>query len=145
MGVIVVGVDGSDESREALRWALEEARLRKATLRAVHAWRDPYIVTPGFAIPEDFDFTALRSHAEDLLRTLVAEVGSEGSDVSIEEIAVEGPAASILVDAAEGAELLVVGSRGHGGFTGLLLGSVSQQCAQHASCPVVIVRGRKTA
>ncbi|HLB04800.1 MAG TPA: universal stress protein [Gaiellaceae bacterium] len=144
MAGIVVGVDGSDESREAFRWALEEARLRKTTLRAVYAWQDPYAVAPGYGFPEDFDFTALRTGAEERLSATVAEVAGE-SDVTIEEVIAEGPAASILVEAAEGADLLVVGSRGHGGFTGLLLGSVSQQCAHHAPCPVVIVRSRHTA
>jgi nucleotide-binding universal stress UspA family protein len=65
---------------------------------------------------------------------------SDADDVKIERRVVEGPAASVLVDESRAADLLVVGSRGHGGFTGLLLGSVSQQCAQHAECPVVIVR-----
>jgi nucleotide-binding universal stress UspA family protein len=78
--------------------------------------------------------------AEKFLKETVAEVVGEGSDVAIEEVTTEGPAAEVLVDAAEGADLLVVGSRGHGGFAGVMLGSVSQQCAQHASCPVVIVR-----
>jgi nucleotide-binding universal stress UspA family protein len=140
MADIVVGIDGSDQGREALRWALAEARLRKAKVRAVYAWRDPYVVTPGFGPPEDFDFAALQGMAEKFLKETVAEVVGEGSDVAIEEVTTEGPAAEVLVDAAEGADLLVVGSRGHGGFAGVMLGSVSQQCAQHASCPVVIVR-----
>lgn len=142
MARIVVGIDGSDESNEALRWALEEARLRKATLRAVHAWRDPYTVPPGYGPPEDFDFSALRREAEGFLKATVTEVAGESSDVTIEEVTAEGAAASVLVEEAEGADLLVVGSRGHGGFVGLLLGSVSQQSAHHASCPVVIVRGK---
>jgi nucleotide-binding universal stress UspA family protein len=144
MAVIVVGIDGSDESRGALHWALEEARLRKATLRAVYAWRDPFVITPGYGPPEDFQFDALRVEAEKFLTAAVAEVVGEGGDVTIEEVTAEGPAASVLVEAAEGADLLVVGSRGHGGFVGLLLGSVSQQCAHYANCPVTIVRGRHT-
>lgn len=144
MARIVVGVDGSSESREALRWTLEEARLRDATVRAVHAWGNPFLFTPGFGPPEDFEFPALHEAAEKLLSSTVAEVAGENPDVEIEEVAGEGPAASVLVEQAKGADLLVVGSRGHGGFVGLLLGSVSQQCAHHAPCPVVIVRGGET-
>lgn len=143
MAEIVVGIDGSDESAEALRWALDEARLRKATVRAVHAWRDAYTLPPGYGPPEDFDFAALSYEATQFLSTFVAGVVGDSSDVTIEEITTEGPAASVLVEAAAGADLLVVGSRGHGGFVGLLLGSVSQQCAQHAPCPVVIARRRQ--
>lgn len=145
MAGIVVGIDGSDESRAALSWALEEARLRKASVRVVYAWRDPYVPAPGFGLPEDFDFDTLRTAAEEFLRGFVAESVGGGSDVTIEEVTAEGSASSVLVEAAEGADLLVVGSRGHGGFTGLLLGSVSQQCAHYATCPVVIVRGPRKA
>lgn len=143
MGTIVVGVDGSGESKEALRWALEEARLRGAAVRAVYAWRDPYVLTPGFGLPEDFEFDALRERAVETLDAVVAEVVGKSSDVPVEAVIAEGSAGSVLVDAAEGADLLVVGSRGHGGFVGLLLGSVSHQCVQHASCPVLIVRGTR--
>ncbi len=145
MARIVVGIDGSDESKEAFRWALEEARLRKATLKAVHAWRDPYLLAPGYGLPQDFEPAALQIQAEEFLSAAVAEIAGKSSDVTIEELAAEGPAASVLTEAAEGADLLVVGSRGHGGFAGLLLGSVSQQCAHHAPCPVVIIRGQHNA
>jgi nucleotide-binding universal stress UspA family protein len=141
---IVVGVDGSPESREALRWALEEARLRDATVRAVHAWGSPYFFAPGFGPAEDFQAPALHEGAEKLLSSIVAEVAGKNPDIEIEEVVAEGPAASVLVEAAKGADLLVVGSRGHGGFVGLLLGSVSQQCASHAPCPVLIVRSEAT-
>ena len=144
MTMIVVGVDGSDESKEALRWALEEARLRDATVRAVYAWRDPYVLAPGFGLPEDFEFDALRERAVETLDAVVAEVAGKTSHVPVEGVVAEGPAGSVLVQAAEGAELLVVGSRGHGGFVGLLLGSVSQQCVTHAPCPVLVVRGSRS-
>jgi nucleotide-binding universal stress UspA family protein len=144
MGTIVVGVDGSDESKEALRWALEEARLRDATVRAVYAWRDPYVLAPGFGLPEDFEFDALRERAVETLDAVVAEVVGVQSDVPVEAVIAEGSAGSVLVDAAQNADMLVVGSRGHGGFVGLLLGSVSQQCVQHAACPVLIVRERRS-
>jgi nucleotide-binding universal stress UspA family protein len=137
MGRIVVGVDGSKESVSALRWAFAEARLRRATVRVIHAWSLRYVAAPGFAAPT-IEPAILQQEAESMLDRVVAEVGSEGIDV--ERVAVEGGPTRVLVDAAEDAELLVVGSRGHGGFAGLLLGSVSQQCAHHAPCPVVIVR-----
>jgi nucleotide-binding universal stress UspA family protein len=144
MAMIVVGVDGSPESKEAFRWALEEARLRDATVRAVYAWRDPYVLAPGYGLPEDFEFGALRERAVETLDAVVAEVVGNTSDVHVDKVVAEGPAGSVLVQAAEGAEMLVVGSRGHGGFVGLLLGSVSQQCVTHAPCPVLVVRGKAT-
>ena len=144
MGWIVVGLDGSEEAREALRWALEEARLRKSGLRAVHAWSDPYLVVPAFAQPEDFTPEALREQARTTLATAIADVVGAQSDVEIEQRVVEGSPAAVLIDAAEGADLLVVGSRGLGGFTGLLLGSVSQHCVAHAPCPVLVVRAPRS-
>lgn len=140
MAVVVVGVDGSEESREAFRWALEEARLRQATLRAVHAWTYPALFGPTYIPPEMVDRRVLHSDAKKALDAVVAEIAGENPAAYIERVVTEGPAAQALVEAAKEADLLVVGSRGHGGFTGLLLGSVSQQCAHHAPCAVVIVR-----
>jgi nucleotide-binding universal stress UspA family protein len=136
LGKIVVGVDGSPGSREALRFAVEEARLRDATLVAVFAWSIPFIAdVPSGLLPELLaDF---REDAANVLDEAIAEVDASG--VEVERVVAERPAGGALVDAAKDAELLVVGSRGRGGFKGLLLGSVSQQCAHHASCPVVIV------
>jgi nucleotide-binding universal stress UspA family protein len=139
--VIVVGVDGSEASKEALSWALVEARLRQSSLRVVYAWLFPQIGGRGYLAPELLDPELLRQTAQERLDGFVAEVAGESPDIELECIAPEGPAAKVLVEAADDAELLVVGSRGHGGFAGLLLGSVSQQCAHHAPCPVVIVRG----
>jgi nucleotide-binding universal stress UspA family protein len=144
MGVIVVGVDHSAGAKAALRFALEEARLRQATLRVVHAWQFGYIGATGLegALPavgaelEDF-----RRGAEAALEETLKEVGADNDGVAIERRVDQGTAAAVLVEESRGADLLVVGSRGHGGFAQLLLGSVSQQCAQHAFCPVVIVRG----
>lgn len=147
---VIVGVDGSAGSYEALRWALAEARLRKTPLRVLHAWiylhalvpalvGYPY-VTRGSSEPlAADDGTAGRQAAETVLERAIAELGEPG-DVEVERVIMEGSAAQVLIDAASERDLLVVGSRGHGGFAGLLLGSVSQQCAQHAGCPVVIVR-----
>lgn len=134
-GLIVVGVDGSENSRQALRWAADEARLRHARVRVVHAW---------WAYPmlaEDTEALHLTQDAIGAVQTFVTETLGEEHDVEVEVVAVQGQQASAaLVDAAKDAELLVVGSRGAGGFSSLLLGSVSQQCAHHAPCPVAIVR-----
>jgi nucleotide-binding universal stress UspA family protein len=149
-GRIVVGVDGSQASTDALSWALAEARLRGDAVIAIHAWTPPYpaatlayptsaAVPGGLVTPVDDTMAdAMRKGAEEVLARTVSEAAAD--DVTIEQHLVEGPAASALIEAAKGAELVVVGSRGHGGFTGLLLGSVSQQVANHAPCPVVIVR-----
>jgi nucleotide-binding universal stress UspA family protein len=138
---IVVGVDGSEESKAALRWALDEGRLRGASVRAIYAWAFPHMATwPGYVAPVQVNIDALQHDAEEFLDSVIAEAKTEGVDVG--RTAVEGSAAHVLVEAAAGADLLVVGSRGHGGFAGLLLGSVSQQCSHHAPCPIVIVRGK---
>jgi nucleotide-binding universal stress UspA family protein len=145
-GLIVVGVDSSDGAKEALRFALEEARLRHATLRVVHAWQYGYIgVTglEGFSPVVGADLGELRRTAEVALDATLQEVVPDAEGIEIERRVVEGAAATVLVDESRQADLLVVGSRGHGGFAGLLLGSVGQQCAQHAACPVVIVRDHR--
>jgi nucleotide-binding universal stress UspA family protein len=143
---IVVGVDGSEGAAKALHWALGEARLRGASLRVVHAWSVPLVLSipsaDAFGIPEPAESmqqvrAALHKEADEILERSLQ--GIEADDVEIDGEVVEGKPARMLIDAATGADLLVVGSRGLGGFTGLLLGSVSQQCAHHAHCPVVIV------
>lgn len=141
MGRIVVGVDGSKESRRALRWALDEAQLRNATLEVVYAWTFAPVAAAGGFVPYVTGdvVEAIRLEAEKLVRDMLAEVKEQAEGIQIEQRVAAGQAAKILVEAATGADLLVVGSRGHGGFAGLLLGSVSQQCAHHALCPVVIV------
>lgn len=144
MGVIVVGVDQSAGAKAALQFALEEALLRRATLRVVHTWQFGYIGATGLegwlpaagGDPEDF-----RRGAEASLDETLRDAVPDTNGLTIERRVEEGTAAEVLVEESQGAELLVVGSRGHGGFAQLLLGSVSQQCAQHAFCPVVIVRG----
>lgn len=150
MATIVVGIDGSEGAETALRFALEEARLRGATLRVVHAFvlplsqvaPDPFLLefpsVPGpelEEIAEDLEQGA-RSLIDAALERVLA--GSEPG-VAVERVAVEGSPAASLIAEAEQAELLVVGSRGHGRVHGLLLGSVSQQCVSHALCPVAIV------
>lgn len=138
METIVVGVDGSEASVRALRWAVEEARLRNARVRAVHAWSYPHVSTYHQAVRALS--APLAEEAEATLDRAVREGAAGAAGVEIEQVVVEGPAAAALVDASSDASLLVVGSRGLGGFSGLLLGSVSHQAASHASCAVVIVR-----
>jgi nucleotide-binding universal stress UspA family protein len=142
MSVIVVGVDESEGAKAALRFALEEARLRQAKLRVVHAWQFGYIGAPGFegSLPAvGGDLAEFHEAAEAALDETLRGVVADG--VAIERRVDQGAAAPALIEESRDADLLVVGSRGHGGFAQLLLGSVSQQCAQHAFCPVVIVRG----
>jgi nucleotide-binding universal stress UspA family protein len=144
MGVIVVGVDQSAGANAALRFALREARLRQATLRVVHAWQFGYIGATGLEgwLPAvGGELKDFRRGAEAALEQILKEVGGGTHGLTIEGRVEQGPAAAVLVEESQDADLLVVGSRGHGGFAQLLLGSVSQQCAQHAFCPVVIVRG----
>jgi nucleotide-binding universal stress UspA family protein len=141
---IVVGVDGSNESIDALRWAVDEAKARQGRVVAVHAWElrvYPVELVPG-PHPDFVALLAEMKEAAEHLVTAVVEKVAGGSDVPVEPTAVEGPPATVLIDQAEAdeADLLVVGSRGHGGFAGLLLGSVSLHCVNHAPCPVLVHR-----
>jgi nucleotide-binding universal stress UspA family protein len=133
---IVAGIDGSDASARALRWALDEARARGATVEAVHTWHVPYSLSFATAA---VDFPAFEDAARHLLDRLVDAAEAEKPRVSVERVLVSASAADALLGAAENADLVVVGSRGVGGFRGLLLGSVSHQMAHHAPCPVVVV------
>jgi nucleotide-binding universal stress UspA family protein len=145
MTVIVVGVDHSDGANAALRFAFEEAKLRQAKLRAVHVWQfTGHLGAPGLegSYPGfGGELDDLRGAAEAVLDAALRQVANETDDVQVERRIVEGSPAGVLVEESRDADLLVVGSRGRGGFAGLLLGSVSQQCAYHAACPVVIVHG----
>jgi len=146
MAVIVVGVDHSEGAKAALRFALEEATLRQATLRVVHAWQYAYIGATGFegSYPAlGGDIKELRDLAERDLDATLQEAIPETGAIEIERRVVEDRPAAALVDESRGADMVVVGSRGHGGFGGLLLGSVSQQVAHHAACPVVIVHTKR--
>jgi nucleotide-binding universal stress UspA family protein len=151
---IVVGVDGSAGAQEALRWALAEGRLRRWPVRVVHAWTFGYIGSSvegslygdGWSNPYSSagaDLSDLHSAAEALLERSLTDVEDETEGIDIERQVVQGAVAAILVSAVAPGDLLVVGSRGHGGFVGLLLGSVSQQCVHHAPCPVVVVHAAK--
>ncbi|MCX4744764.1 universal stress protein [Kitasatospora sp. NBC_01287] len=133
---IVVGVDGSASSKQALRWAVDQARRTGAVVDAVACWAYPPLYGWGMTglDPELPDATGK------MLTQTVAEVVGDDPPVEVRESVVLGNAAEVLLERAQGAELLVVGSRGHGGFSGALLGSVGQHCVQHAHCPVVVIR-----
>jgi nucleotide-binding universal stress UspA family protein len=139
MATIVVGVDGSVGAREALLHALGEARLRGARLRAVAAWHMSTMAYAGGGLAPGIDPAVFEASASATLDAALAALGDQAHSIEIERVVRMGQPAQVLVEEARGADLLVVGSRGHGGFAGLLLGSVSHQCAMYASCPVVVV------
>jgi nucleotide-binding universal stress UspA family protein len=139
-GQIVVGVDGSEGSRRALRWALEEARCRRLSLVAVGVWESPYEYGFDEVPPPPGRERELAETARHRLEAALEEVGEEArAGVAIEARVVEGRPAKVFCELSDEASLLVLGARGHGGFAGLLLGSVSTECAHHSRCPVVIV------
>jgi nucleotide-binding universal stress UspA family protein len=134
---IVVGVDGSRHSRQALRWSAQLAATLSARLEVVTAWEYPATygwaaVAPDWSPGQDMENVA----AETIL-----DVFGDDRPAGLQVQVREGGAAKVLLEACEGAVMVVVGSRGHGGFTGLLLGSVSANVAEHASCPVLIIHG----
>lgn len=143
-GRIVVGVDGSAPSTKALGWALQEGQIRNSRVNVVMAWQQPqaYGAPNVWGLGMDPSFNAdgfLTSAAEAQVARLAQQAGpSKGVQTMWE--AIEGHPAEVLVEASKDADLLVVGSRGHGGFIGMLLGSVSQHVLAHARCPVVVVR-----
>ncbi len=131
---IVVGVDGFEPSKTALRWAIHQAKLTGAVVEAVTAWHVP---SGTGLVPDMPDY---QDDARLVLTECVSEMCMIDPDVDVRPRVAQGRAGQILVDAAEGADLLVVG--GHGGAATALLGSVSQYCAHNAPCPVVIMRGK---
>jgi nucleotide-binding universal stress UspA family protein len=143
-GRIVVGVDGSEPSYGALHWAVAEASARRASLDVVNAYHYVPVVTPfgpaGVIDPEELD-KASRALLEEMV---AGAVGLKQPELPVELITSASAPAAALLRVATGADLLVVGSRGRGGFRGLLLGSVSQHCIHHATCPVVVVRPHAT-
>jgi nucleotide-binding universal stress UspA family protein len=132
--LIIVGLDGSELSRGALKWAVEEARLRQGAVRVVTAWHYPPIPSSV----EDTGPNDTFHYSQRMQSEALEAVDSHGAEISA--VLVHDLPARALLDAAEDADLLVVGSRGHGGLAELLLGSVSSQVAHHAPCPVLIFR-----
>jgi nucleotide-binding universal stress UspA family protein len=133
-GRIVVGTDGSDASVDALKWAARQAQLTGATLEVVTTWHYP--VSYGFPTIADVDW----QQGAKLTQEHACTAAGLPDDLPLVSTVVEGHPAYELVGRSYGADLLVVGSRGHGGFTGMLVGSVSGHVVAHASCPVVVVR-----
>lgn len=140
----MVGIDGSDSSTDALRWAVEEARLRGAELVALHAYEVPFVppdVSPGPRVDVVELASEVHERALGLVTAVVERVVGNDSFVRVEPLAVEGLSPeSVLIEASRDADLLVVGSRGQSELAEILLGSVSQECAHHAACPVLIHR-----
>ena len=131
---IVVGVDGSPHSASALRWSLEEAEARSGEVVAVLAWQVPFLSNPAA-----FDKAELEVSYQDFLIKTVSEIAPSPA-VPLHTVVAQGDPTECLLEAAKGARLLVLGSRGRSPFAGLMLGSVSQACAAHAACPVVVVK-----
>lgn len=137
--MVVVGIDGSRGAEAALRFAVDEAKLRGALLRIVCAWEPSASGNLGEAFtPTPDAFVEAEHHAEDLLRTVLLQL--QGESLEVEAVVEQGGPAAILLEQAAGAELLVVGSRGRGAAKRVMLGSVSHDLANHATCPLVIVR-----
>ena len=136
---IVVGVDGSSSSVAAVEWAVKQAELTAASLQVLMTWEWPN----GYgwsAVPIDYD----PGHASEIaLDELLEPIRAAHPGVPIQATVVEGHPAPLLTQASRGADLLVVGSRGHGEFVGMLLGSVSEHCVSNAHCPVVVLRDEK--
>jgi nucleotide-binding universal stress UspA family protein len=136
-GRIVVGVDGSPSSLDALSWAARQAELTTASLEVVMSWEWPASYGWAVPVPEDFDPEGdIHASLEEVLAPLRTARPGLGIDARV----VHGHPAPILVEASKGADLLVVGSRGHGEFVGMVIGSVSEYCAAHAQCPVLVHR-----
>jgi nucleotide-binding universal stress UspA family protein len=138
---VVAAVDGSDPSVAALRWAARRAELARGSLDAVMAWQYPADLTgygyPPIATTDDVDYAQI---AEQVVADAIGQAVGRGVRVPVRPVVAEGRPADVLIEAAAGADLLVVGSRGHGGFARALLGSLSRYCAEHAPCPVAVIR-----
>jgi nucleotide-binding universal stress UspA family protein len=131
---VITGVDGSPHSAAALRWALTDAAKHGGEVTAVLAWQMPFVSIPGAFNRDEL----AKSYSEFLMKT-VADI-APAPEVPLHLVVAEGDPIESLVAASEDADLLVLGTRGRSPFAGLLLGSVSQACAAHASCPVVLVK-----
>lgn len=150
-GKIVVGVDDSPQAAAALRWALREAVVRKATVEVVHAWQPPLAALPfGATLPmgtDDAEIDAMaRAQVDKLVDEALAGLRAQDGSVAVPEVArtvLPGAPAATLLDVAASADLLVVGSHGRTGLRQLVLGSVANACVHHAACPVTVIRLRE--
>lgn len=138
---IVVGVDGSEQSQLALSWAARISTTTGASIDAVKAWHFPASSGWGY-VPDAWN---PETDATECLTGSVDEAFGADRPPGLRLLVREGLPAKVLLDESKGATMLIVGSRGHGGFAGLLLGSVSSSCAEHATCPVLVVHGGQTA
>ena len=140
--LIIAGVDGSEESRAALHWAYDEATHHGASLTVVMTWHPPVLpMSPPYgSIPEKGYEAQPRTTALGVLEGLVAELEQRDPTVDVRTSIEEGSPAKVLIERSKECDLMVVGHRGHVGFAGMLLGSVSQHLVAHAHCPVVVVR-----
>ncbi|PRZ33571.1 nucleotide-binding universal stress UspA family protein [Antricoccus suffuscus] len=137
-GRIVVGVDGSGASVDAIKWAVAQAALTGASVEAIICWSVPVSFGVAMGAVETVDW---ESNSHEILDAALSEaIGDSGAVVTKKNV--QGHPADVLVEASKGAELVVVGSRGHGGFVGAVLGSVSSHVVAHARCPVVVTRER---
>jgi len=139
--LVVAAVDGSEPSVAALRWAARWAELAGGSLDAVMAWQYPADLTgygyPPIATTDDVDYARM---AEEVVADAIGRAVDRAATVPVRPVVAEGRPVDVLIEAAAGADLLVVGSRGHGGFARTLLGSLSRYCAEHAPCPVAVIR-----
>jgi nucleotide-binding universal stress UspA family protein len=136
---IVVGVDGSPTSVAALDWAARQAELTSSTIEAITTWEWPTAYGMAVAVPSGYDPAA---DAQKVLDRVIDTVHKSHPDVDVRAVVLEGHPAAVLVKASEGADMLVVGSRGHSEFAGMLMGSVSEHCVTNAHCPVLVLRSR---
>ena len=139
-GRIVVGVDGSELSLAAAQRAYEEASLRGREVTVLHAWEAPFFDAPGTSLDVERITQDIQDEQQELMLESTAGLSERYPDVPVEHRLALGSGQQVLTDASRGAELLVVGSRGRGGFASLMLGSVSHAVLHHAACPVLIVR-----
>jgi len=137
---IVVGVDGSPGSRKALTWAAAEAAGHGADLVVVNVWEHTLMPPAGsVSVSEHYVPDASQRTADELVQVIKEELGEDPA-VLVRPQVKQGSPAKVLIDESSNADMLVVGTRGHGGFAGLVLGSVSQHVAAYAKCPVTVVR-----
>ena len=142
-GPVVVGVDGSEISRQAMAMAFQEANARGALLRAVHAWSDAQFHSTYIGLAESqSQWEQLAESEQDLLSEELKALREQYPDVEVEELVARDRPIHALKEAAEDAQLMVLGSHGRGGFKGMLLGSTSRALLQYAPCPMMVVRPR---